>query len=221
MKKDLLDVLEKIDCNDYTLKEITLYFERFDGYTLKIETTNYSIKIKIDKFVLPHILGLQYAYGDRKDNREYKGKTGFEKLKNGRITTEELRRLIKVKPKTKVGWKMIERRIEYLPVFLNTLERRTRFKIIAEENVARNSSLKGKYAIFKTMYENGKQVFPMISLKEINDNKIIIETFIVEDSVSFLGGLEEENVLKMELVSPLDKTNPQTIIKEKVTVDSK
>ena len=116
---------------------------------------------------------------------------------------------------------MIERRIEYLPVFLNTLERRTRFKIIAEENVARNSSLKGKYAIFKTMYENGKQVFPMISLKEINDNKIIIETFIVEDSVSFLGGLEEENVLKMELVSPLDKTNPQTIIKEKVTVDSK
>ena len=165
MKKDLLDVLEKIDCNDYTLKEITLYFERFDGYTLKIETTNYSIKIKIDKFVLPHILGLQYAYGDRKDNREYKGKAGFEKLKNGRITTEELRRLIKVKPKTKVGWKMIERRIEYLPVFLNTLERRTRFKIIAEENVARNSSLKGKYAIFKTMYENGKQVFPMISLK--------------------------------------------------------
>ena len=221
MKKDLLDVLEKIDCNDYTLKEITLYFERFDGYTLKIETTNYSIKIKIDKFVLPHILGLQYAYGDRKDNREYKGKAGFEKLKNGRITTEELRRLIKVKPKTKVGWKMIERRIEYLPVFLNTLERRTRFKIIAEENVARNSSLKGKYAIFKTMYENGKQVFPMISLKEINDNKIIIETFIVEDSVNFLGGLEEENVLKMELVSPLDKTNPQTIIKEKVTVDSK
>lgn len=221
MKKDLLDVLEKIDCNDYTLKEITLYFERFDGYTLKIETTNYSIKIKIDKFVLPHILGLQYAYGDRKDNREYKGNAGFEKLKNGRITTEELRRLIKVKPKTKVGWKMIERRIEYLPVFLNTLERRTRFKIIAEKNVARNSSLKGKYAIFKTMYENGKQVFPMISLKEINDNKIIIETFIVEDSVSFLGGLEEENVLKMELVSPLDKTNPQTIIKEKVTVDNK
>ena len=221
MKKDLLDVLEKIDYNDYTLKEIALYFERFDGYTLKIETTNYSIKIKIDKFVLPHILGLQYAYGDRKDNREYKGKTGFEKLKNGKITIEELKRLIKGKPKTKVGWKMIERRIEYLPVFLNTLERRTRFKIIAEEKVARNSSLKGKYAIFKTMYENGRQVFPMISLKEINDKKIIIETFIVEDSVSFLGGLEEENVLKMELVSPLDKTNPQTIIKEKIKVDNK
>lgn len=221
MKKDLLDVLEKIDCNDYTLKEMALYFERFDGYTLKIETTNYSIKIKIDKFVLPHILGLQYAYGDRKDNREYKGKAGFEKLKNGKITIEDLKRLIKGKPKTKVGWKMIERRIEYLPVFLNTLERRTRFKIIAEEKVARNSSLKGKYAIFKTMYENGRQVFPMISLKEIGDKKIIIETFIVEDSVSFLGGLEEENVLKMELVSPLDKTNPQTIIKEKITVDSK
>ncbi len=221
MKKDLLDVLEKIDYNDYTLKEIALYFERFDGYTLKIETTNYSIKIKIDKFVLPHILGLQYAYGDRKDNREYKGKTGFEKLKNGKITIEELKRLIKGKPKTKVGWKMIERRIEYLPVFLNTLERRTRFKIIAEEKVARNSSLKGKYAIFKTMYENGRQVFPMISLKEINDKKIIIETFIVEDSVSFLGGLEEENILKMELVSPLDKTNPQTIIKEKIKVDNK
>lgn len=198
-----------------------MYFERFDGYTLKIETTNYSIKIKIDKFVLPHILGLQYAYGDRKDNREYKGKAGFEKLKNGKITMEELKRLIKGKPKTKVGWKMIERRIEYLPVFLNTLEWKTRFKIIAEEKVARNSSLKGKYAIFKNMNENGRQVFPMISLKEISNKKIIIETFIVEDSISFLGGLEEETVLTMELVSPLDKTNPQTIIKEKITVDSK
>ena len=132
-----------------------------------------------------------------------------------------LKRLIKGKPKTKVGWKMIERRIEYLPVFLNTLERKTRFKIIAEEKVARNSSLKGKYAIFKNMNENGRQVFPMISLKEISNKKIIIETFIVEDSISFLGGLEEETVLTMELVSLLDKTNPQTIIKEKITVDSK
>lgn len=71
------------------------------------------------------------------------------------------------------------------------------------------------------MNENGRQVFPMISLKEISNKKIIIETFIVEDSISFLGGLEEETVLTMELVSPLDKTNPQTIIKEKITVDSK
>ena len=221
MKRNLLDVSEKINYNDYTLKEIAIYFEKFNDYTLKIETTNYSIEIKIDKFVLPHILGLQYAYGDRKNKREYKGKAGFEKLKSGKITIEELKRLIKEKPKTKVSWKMIERRLAYFPMFLNTLEKRTRFKIVTEENVARNSYLKGKYAIFKTMYENRKPVFPMISLKEISDKKFVIETFIVENSISFLGGLKEEKVLKIKLISPSDKIKPQSIIKEKVTVDSK
>jgi len=41
---------------------------------------------------------------------------------------------------------------------------------------------------------------------------IYIETFIVEDDITLLGGLEEEKILKIELISPLDNTMPQTII---------
>ena len=47
----------KININDYSLKEIALYFERFDGYIIKIDTVTKSIKVKIDENTLPHILG--------------------------------------------------------------------------------------------------------------------------------------------------------------------
>ena len=76
-------------------------------------------------------------------------------------------------------------------------------------------SLKGKFAIFKQVFEKDKTVFPMLSLKEINEGQIVIETFIIEDNISFLGYLEEEAIQKIELVSPLDSTYPQNIIKEK------
>ena len=81
MKIPLLDVLMKININDYSLKEIALYFERFDGYIIKIDTVTKSIKVKIDENTLPHILGLQYAFANKRDSREYKGAKGFEKLK--------------------------------------------------------------------------------------------------------------------------------------------
>ena len=55
----------------------------------------------------------------------------------------------------------------------------------------------------------------MLSLKEIDKGKIVIETFIIEDNISFIGHLEEETIQKIELVSPLDSTYPQNIIKEK------
>lgn len=215
MKIPLLDVYTKIDCNDYTLKEIALFFEKFNGYTLKIETSTYSIKVKIEENTLPHILGLHYAFANRKDSREFKGQKGFEKLKNGKITLSDLKSNIKKNPKTKVSWKMIERRIEYLPMFLNTLERRTRLKVISSQEICRSSSLKGKFAIFKQVFEKDKTVFPMLSLKEIDEGQIVIETFIIEDNISFLGYLEEEAIQKIELVSPLDSTYPQNIIKEK------
>lgn len=214
MKIPLLDVNMKINCEDYTLKEIALYFEHFNGYTLKVETNTISFKVKIDKNTLPHMLGLQHAYANKKDSREYKGKKGFEKLKNGKVTLEELKYNIKNNKKSKVSWKMIQRRIEYLPMFFNNIERRTRLKIISENKICRNSLLRGKYAIFKPIYEEKKTIFPMISLKEIEDKKIVIETFIIEDNISFLGGLEEETIKKIELVSPLDSTYPFSNIKE-------
>lgn len=205
----------KININDYSLKEIALYFERFDGYIIKIDTVTKSIKVKIDENTLPHILGLQYAFANKRDSREYKGAKGFEKLKNGKITVEDLEKNIKRNKTSKVSWKMVKRRIEYLPMFLNSLERRTRLKIISSKEICRNSSLKGKYAIFKTIYENDKTIYPMLSLKEVDEEKIVIETFIIEDNISFLGYLEEESIQKIELISPLESTYPQNVIKKK------
>lgn len=215
MKEKLKNVNTKIDSKEYTLKEIALYFKEFNGYIIKIETATKCIKVKIDENTLPHILGLQYAFENKKNSREYKGAKGFEKLVNGKITIEELERNIKKNKTSKVSWKMIQRRIEYLPMFLNNLTRRSRLKVISSEEICRNSALKGKYAIFKLIYENGKTIFPMFSLKEVEEGKIVIETFIIEDNISFLGPLEEENILNIELIAPLDGTYPQNIIKEK------
>ena len=65
------------------------------------------------------------------------------------------------------------------------------------QEICRNSSLKGKFAIFKQVFENNKTIFPMLSLKEIDKGKIVIETFIIEDNISFLGHLEEETIQKI------------------------
>ena len=78
------------------------------------------------------------------------------------------------------------RRIEFLPIFFNTIEKKTRLRKIEIEK------------IFRT--------------KETPQKQVVIETFIVEDDITLLGGLEEEKILKIELISPLDNTMPQTII---------
>lgn len=199
MKKDLELVKEKININNYSLREIADFFEKFDGSIIEVKTLNHNIKIKISKYVLPHILGLQYAFGDRKDSKNFKGKLGFEKLKNGEISFFDLKRIIKNKPNIKIGWKMIENRIEYLPMFLNTLINKTRFKIVSADKIARNSKLKGEYVLFKVVNDTGKTVFPLMSLKIIKNPTCVIETFIVEEDISFIGALQDERILKIEL----------------------
>lgn len=215
MKKRLFDVYEKINCDDYSLREYAKYFEKFHGYILIIETNNFVIKTKIEKNALPHILGLHYAYANKKDSKDYKGKNGFDKLINGKISLEELKMNIKNSSTSKVGWKMIQRRIEFLPMFLNTIQRKTRMKVIMADKISRKSLIQGKYALFKTAYEKNKMIFPMLTLKELSNSKIIIETFIVEDNITFLGALNEINIENIELISPIYSTHLYTIIKEK------
>ena len=111
----------------------------------------------------------------------------------------DLKRIIKNKPNIKIGWKMIENRIEYLPMFLNTLINKTRFKIVSADKIARNSKLKGEYVLFKVVNDTVKTVFPLMSLKIIKNPTCVIETFIVEEDISFIGALQEERILKIEL----------------------
>ncbi len=216
MKQPLLDVERKINCEDYTLKEIALYFEKYNGFVCKIETNELSIKFIIEKYALPHILGLQYAYANKKDSRTYKGKKGFERLRNGQISLAQLKKNIKTNTSSSIAWQNVKRRIEYLPMFLNTLEKKSKFKIICSENVFRNTLLKGSYILYKQEYENGKLVYPMFSLKETPQKQVVIETFIVEDDITLLYGLEEQRISSIELISPIDNTQPTTVIREKV-----
>ena len=216
MKLNLLNVKDKINLEDYSLKEISRYFEKFHNFMCKIETENFSLKFKIDKYALPHILGLQYAYANKKDSKEYKGKKGFEKLINGQIEINNLKNSIKTNTKSEISWKNVKRRMEYLPMFLNTIENgKTRFKIMSINKIFRNTSLKGSYALFKMVSENGKTIYPMFSLKETNNEQIVIETFIVEDNINLLVGLDEEKIMKLEFVSPLENTLPKIVIKNK------
>lgn len=199
MKQPLENVREKINCNEYSLKEIALFYERYNHFICKIETDNTYIQFKIDILALPHILGLQHAYINKKDSKQYKGYNGLIKIKTGEVTLNDLKKNIKKNPKSEIAWKNVQRRIEYLPMFLNTLEKRTRCKIISINQIFRNTSLKGKYALFKIVNEKGKEVYPMLSLKEIKSNQVVIETFIVEDNISFLGALKEENIKRIKL----------------------
>ena len=214
MKIPLLEVQKKIDYENYTLKDIALYFEKYHGYACKIETESKTIKFGIEKYALPHILGLQHAYANQKNSRMYKGKKGFEMLKNGKISMKQLKQAIKKNPHSEIAWKNIRRRIEFLPMFFNTIEKRTRVRIIEMGKIFRTTSLKGNYALFKSVEENGKIIYPMLSLKETPQGQVVIETFIVDDDITLLGGLTEEKILKIELISPLDNTLPHTIIKE-------
>lgn len=97
-------------------------------------------------------------------------------------------------------------------MFFNALEKRTRCKIISKNQIYRHTSLKGKYALFKIVNENGKNVYPMLSLKEIKNNLAVIETFIVEDNISFLGALKEENVKTIEFVPFFNKNKERKYI---------
>lgn len=73
MKQQLTDVKKKINYKEYSLKEIALFFEKFSQYICKVEIDNKTIHFKIDKYALTHILGLQHAYANRKDSKQYKG----------------------------------------------------------------------------------------------------------------------------------------------------
>lgn len=46
MKKDLELVKEKININNYSLREIADFFEKFDGSIIEVKTLNHNIKIK-------------------------------------------------------------------------------------------------------------------------------------------------------------------------------
>lgn len=210
MYYELLKLENLMDMSKYSLKDFALYFERYDGYICKIITDKREIKFKIDVSSLPHLIGLQHAFKGAKCKNEYKGFSGFEKMKNGELTYNDIMKAAK-HSKSNIPWTNIKNRIKYLPMFLNTIERKTKLKIRDDELISRKTSINGNYFLYKNLFNNN---FPMFSLKNIGEGRTILETFIVENNISLLGALEEEKIIKIELISPLDNTSPITTAKE-------
>lgn len=200
MIKRLEEVCCKIDIDEYTLQDIALYFEKYDGYILKIELDNGIIETYISKTILPHLLGLQYAYANRKDRNSYKGCLGFVKLKNGLINIIDVENNIK-NNNLPVFWKNVKRRIEYLPMFLNTIQKKTYLKEISLEKIARKSKLNSMYAIFKMVYEDDRILYPILTLKKISNGRLVIETFIVEEDITLLGAQPSLKIKKISLIN--------------------
>ena len=211
MYYDLMKIKKLMDITKYSLKDLALYFERYDGYVCKIITNNREIKFKIEVSSLPHLIGLQYAFKGNKNKNEYKGISGFKKMKNGELTYNDIMKGIKNNNSSKITWTNIKNRIKYLPLFLNTIEKNTKLKVRDDELIIRKTSLNGNYFLYKNFLNNN---FPMFSLKNIGNERTVLETYIVENNISLLGALREEKIKNIELISPLDITSPITIKKE-------
>jgi len=204
MKKQLDRVDRRINIKDYSLKEIAEYFEKFNNYICVITTEKEMVKFKIYKDMLPHLLGLQHIF-----NSNYcKGIKGFAKLKNEEITYKDIVKKMSSK-KNKEIVDNINRRIEYLPMFFNTFENKTKLKIIDKNNIFRNTLLKGNYAFYKMEREKNKFIYPLLSIKKINKKLNVIETFIIESDITLLGALKEEKILNIELIPPKLKENAE------------
>jgi len=99
MSKSLDKVNKKINIDEYSLKELAEYFEKYNNYLCVITTENKTIKFKIYKDILPHLIGLHHVY----KNKYYKGINGFKKLKNDTITTKNIKQIIYSKKKQRIS----------------------------------------------------------------------------------------------------------------------
>lgn len=200
MIKTLDKVITKININDYSLRDLAIFFEKYDKSILVIETEHRILKCKISKNILSHLIGMHYAYANHQNKNLYKGLSGFNMLKRGNIKLEDLRNNIIKNTKSKLAWKNIKNRIEYLPMFFNLLDKKTRLKILELNYIYYHTKLKGNYALFRIVNDNIKEIYPLLSLKEINREESIIETFIIENDISLLGALKEEKIQNITLL---------------------
>ena len=74
MYYDLLKIDKEMDMTKYSLKDLALYFEKFDGYICEIKTDNRILKFMFDINSFPHLIGLHHAFKGKKNRNEYSNK---------------------------------------------------------------------------------------------------------------------------------------------------
>lgn len=206
MYYDLLKLKQAMDVSNYSLKDLALYYEKFDGYICEILTNFGLIKFKFTVEVFPHLIGMQYAFKFRKNKHEYKGVRGFNKVKNGEVTYEDMKKNIKNNPKSNFSWKNIDMRIRFLPMFLNSITNKALLRTsIGNNDPERSTHIKGSYFLYRELHD-GKT--PMLSLKRVNKTFTVIETFIVDDDKSIIRNLQQIRIKSIKLIAPLQNITP-------------
>ena len=196
MKIQLDKVKKRINIEDYSIKEILEYFKTFDNYLCIIQTENNTIKFKIHKESFPHLIGIQHISKSTK----YKGQKGIKEIENNNINFNTIKKNLKHNKNYIYLIKNITLRLEYLPMFFNTLMKNTNLKKLNKEKILRKTLLKGNYLLFKNVKAKNNTLYPLLSLKQIKNDLYIIETFIVENNISLIGNLPEEKILNIELI---------------------
>ena len=208
MKIELNKVTKRINILDYSLQELAVFYEQFDNCTVIIRTSKRYVIFKFKNSSFPHIIGMQYAFNKR-NKIKYKGLNGFEKIKDGNITWNNLKKLIIKNHNINVN--NIKNRIEYLPMFINTITKNIDLKIINKNNLVRKSNLKGNIGLVKKAVWQNHLIYLFLSLKEIDKNHFIIETFIVENDITLIGLLESEKILNIYMYRPSSNKELQKI----------
>lgn len=213
MYYDLLKIDKEMDMTKYSLKDLALYFEKFDGYICEIKTDNRILKFMFDINSFPHLIGLHHAFKGKKNRNEYKGAVGFEKIKNGEITYNDIMKGIK-NGRSNISWVNIKNRIKYLPMFLNRISK-AKLLIRKDDLLCRKVFLKGNYFLYRSLYQNN---YSILSLKDIDGGRTIIETFFVDNDLTLIGALKSEEIVSIKLIPPLKSTSPITMSKDTIPV---
>lgn len=161
----------------------------------------------------PHLIGLHHAFKGKKNRNEYKGAVGFEKIKNGEITYNDIMKGIK-NGRSNISWVNIKNRIKYLPMFLNRISK-AKLLIRKDDLLCRKVFLKGNYFLYRSLYQNN---YSILSLKDIDGGRTIIETFFVDNNLTLIGALKSEEIVSIKLIPPLKSTSPITMSKDTIPV---
>lgn len=213
MYYDLLKIDKEMDMTKYSLKDLALYFEKFDGYICEIKTDNRILKFMFDINSFTHLIGLHHAFKGKKNRNEYKGAVGFEKIKNGEITYNDIMKGIK-NGRSNISWVNIKNRIKYLPMFLNRISK-AKLLIRKDDLLCRKVFLKGNYFLYRSLYQNN---YSILSLKDIDGGRTIIETFFVDNDLTLIDALKSEEIVSIKLIPPLKSTSPITMSKDTIPV---
>lgn len=157
---------------------------------------------------------MQYAFENRRDKHKFKGETGFNKLKRGEVTYEQIKLNSKNSNKLRVSWKNIDERIKLLPMFLNSLLTKTKLKstLGINEEPERNTKIKGNYFLYRELHNNSTPIF---SLKMVTKNFAVLETFIVDSDKSMTKKLHSIKIESIKLIPPLENEMPMMAREEK------